>query len=169
MTEKRVLRIAVIPGDGIGTEVVSEGRRVLDALAADSGEAFAFEWESFPWGSEYYLQHGRMMAEDALETLEGFDAIYFGAVGWPGVPYHVSLWGLRIAICQGFDQYANVRPVKLLPGVESPLRGASAETMDWVVVRENSEGEYSGVGGRNLSGRGQGEAGGVRRAPAPAE
>ena len=98
-----------------------------------------------------------MMAEDALETLEGFDAISFGAVGWPGVPDHVSLWGLRIAVCQGFDQYANVRPVKLLPGVESPLRSASAETMDWVVVRENSEGEYSGLGGRNLSARGQGK------------
>jgi tartrate dehydrogenase/decarboxylase/D-malate dehydrogenase len=157
VTEKRVWRIAMIPGDGIGTEVVSEGQRVLDALAEDSGEAFAFEWESFPWGSEYYLEHGRMMAEDALETLEGFDAIYFGAVGWPGVPDHVSLWGLRIAVCQGFDQYANVRPVKLLPGVESPLRGASAETMDWVIVRENSEGEYSGLGGRNLSARGQGK------------
>src|SRR5215211_203231 len=157
MTEKKVWRIAVIPGDGIGAEVVHEGRRVLDALAEDSGGAFAFEWESFPWGSEYYLENGRMMAEDALETLEGFDAIYFGAVGWPGVPDHVSLWGLRIAICQGFDQYANVRPVKLLPGVESPLRGASAESMDWVVVRENSEGEYSGLGGRNLSGRGPGK------------
>ncbi len=157
MNEKRVWRIAVIPGDGIGTEVVREGQRVLDALAEGSGGRFAFEWESFPWGSEYYLEHGRMMAEDALERLEGFDAIYFGAVGWPGVPDHVSLWGLRIAICQGFDQYANVRPVKLLPGVESPLRGASAETMDWVVVRENSEGEYSGLGGRNLSARGPGK------------
>src|SRR5215217_6221692 len=156
MTEKRVWRIAMMPGDGIGTEVVSEGQRVLDALAEDSGGAFAFEWESFPWGSEYYLEHGRMMAEDALETLEDFDAISFGAVGWPGVPDHVSLWGLRLAICQGFDQYANVRPVKLLPGVESPLRGASAETMDWVVVRENSEGEYAGLGGRNLSARGPG-------------
>jgi tartrate dehydrogenase/decarboxylase/D-malate dehydrogenase len=157
MNEKRTWRIAVIPGDGIGTEVVREGQRVLDALAEDSCGRFAFEWESFPWGSQYYLEHGRMMAEDALETLEGFDAIYFGAVGWPGVPDHVSLWGLRLAICQGFDQYANVRPVKLLPGVESPLRGASAETMDWVVVRENSEGEYSGVGGRNLSARGPGK------------
>src|SRR5829696_8332555 len=98
-----------------------------------------------------------MMAEGALETLEGFDAIYFGAVGWPRVPDHVSLWGLRIAICQGFDQYANVRPVRLLPGVESPLRSASAETVDWVVVRENSEGEYSGLGGRNLGGRGPGK------------
>jgi tartrate dehydrogenase/decarboxylase / D-malate dehydrogenase len=157
MTERKAWRIAVIPGDGIGTEVVREGQRVLDALAEDSGGRFAFERESFPWGSQYYLENGRMMAEDALETLEGFDAIYFGAVGWPGVPDHVSLWGLRLAICQGFDQYANVRPVKLLPGVESPLRGASAETMDWVVIRENSEGEYSGVGGRNLSGRGPGK------------
>ena len=99
-----------------------------------------------------------MMDPDGLERLQGFDAIYFGAVGWPGVPDHVSLWGLRLAICQGFDQYANIRPVRLLPGVPSPLKHATAETMDWVVVRENTEGEYAGIGGRNLASRGPGKA-----------
>ena len=152
----RVFRIAVIPGDGIGREVVPEGLRVLDRLAAGSGGRLGFAYESFPWGCEHYLKTGRMMDEDGLKKLAGFDAIYFGAVGWPGVPDHVSLWGLRLAICQGFDQYACVRPVRLLPGVPSPLRGATAETIDWVVVRENSEGEYAGIGGRNLAGRGPG-------------
>ena len=152
----RSFSIAVIPGDGIGNEVVPEGLRVLDALAAQSGGALAFETESFPWGCEYYLQTGRMMDADGLERLRAFDAIYFGAVGWPGVPDHVSLWGLRLAICQGFDQYACIRPVQLLPGIESPLRNATAEGMDWVVVRENSEGEYAGIGGRNLASRGPG-------------
>lgn len=149
-------RIAVIPGDGIGTEVVPEGLRVLDRIAERSDGAIAFETESFPWGSRYYLETGRMMDEDGLARLETFDAIYFGAVGWPDVPDHVSLWGLRLAICQGFDQYACVRPVQLLPGITSPLRKATEETMDWVVVRENSEGEYAGIGGRNLAGRGTG-------------
>ena len=152
----RTFRIAVIPGDGIGQEVVPEGLRVLDALAAKSGGTVAFETESFPWGSGYYLETGRMMDEDGLERLAEFDAIYFGAVGWPTVPDHVSLWGLRLAICQGFDQYACVRPVRLLPGITSPLRDATEATIDWVVVRENSEGEYAGIGGRNLAGRGQG-------------
>ena len=156
MTEPRTYRIAVIPGDGIGQEVVPEGLRVLDRLAATSAGRVAFAYESFPWGCEYYLETGRMMDVDGLDRLAGFDAIYFGAVGWPGVPDHVSLWGLRLAICQGFDQYACVRPVRLLPGVPSPLRNASAETIDWVVVRENSEGEYAGIGGRNLAGRGPG-------------
>ena len=147
-------RIAVIPGDGIGTEVVPEGLRVLDTLAAQSGGRLAFDYETFPWGCQHYLRTGRMMDPDGLEQLAGFDAIYFGAVGWPGVPDHVSLWGLRLAICQGFDQYACIRPVRLLPGVPSPLKAATAETVDWVVVRENSEGEYAGIGGRNLAGRG---------------
>ena len=151
------LKIAVIPGDGIGQEVVPEGVRVLDRLAELSGGRFSFAYEEFPWGCQYYQQTGRMIDEAALETLKQFDAIYFGAVGWPGVPDHVSLWGLRLAICQGFDQYVNVRPVQLLPGVESPLRNATRETIDWVVVRENSEGEYAGIGGRNLSGRGRGK------------
>jgi tartrate dehydrogenase/decarboxylase / D-malate dehydrogenase len=150
----RAYRIAVIPGDGIGQEVVPEGIRVLDRLAAQADGSFGFQYEYFPWGCQYYLETGRMMDADGLGRLQPFDAIYFGAVGWPGVPDHVSLWGLRLAICQGFDQYANIRPVRLLPGVPSPLRNATAETMDWVVVRENTEGEYAGIGGRNLASRG---------------
>jgi tartrate dehydrogenase/decarboxylase/D-malate dehydrogenase len=152
--EPRTIRIAVIPGDGIGNEVVPEGIRVLDHLASHSGGRVRFEYEAFPWGCEYYLQTGRMMDADGLQRLAGFDAIYFGAVGWPSVPDHVSLWGLRLAICQGFDQYACIRPVQLLPGITSPLRDVTPESIDWVVVRENSEGEYAGIGGRNLAGRG---------------
>ena len=146
-------RVAVIPGDGIGQEVIPEGLRVIDQV---SGGRFAYE--SFPWGCQYYLQTGRMLEPDGLDTLKSFDAIYFGAVGWPGVPDHVSLWGLRLAICQGFDQYANIRPVRLLPGVPGPLKNGTAENMDWVVVRENTEGEYAGIGGRNLEARGPGKA-----------
>jgi tartrate dehydrogenase/decarboxylase/D-malate dehydrogenase len=157
VSQRRLFRIAVIPGDGIGQEVVPEGLRVLDRLAERSGGQFAFAYEHFPWGCQHYLQTGRMMDADGLARLAELDAIYFGAVGWPGVPDHVSLWGLRLAICQGFDQYANVRPVRLLPGVQSPLRAATAATMDWVVVRENTEGEYAGIGGRNLAGRGRGK------------
>lgn len=152
--EPRTYRIAVIPGDGIGKEVVPEGLRVLEHLADQSGGRFAFAFESFPWGCEYYLETGRMMDEDGLERLQPFDAIYFGAVGWPDVPDNISLWGLRLAICQGFDQYACIRPIQLLPGITSPLRDATPESIDWVVVRENSEGEYAGIGGRNLAGRG---------------
>jgi tartrate dehydrogenase/decarboxylase / D-malate dehydrogenase len=155
VTEK-IVKIAAIPADGVGKEVVAAGRKVLDTLAAQSQGQFAFEWTEFPWGCEYYEQTGRMMAADGLQTLQGFDAIYFGAVGWPGVPDHVSLWGLRLAITQNFDQWANIRPVKFLPGVVSPLRKADDYELDWVVVRENSEGEYAGLGGRNLSGRGVG-------------
>jgi tartrate dehydrogenase/decarboxylase/D-malate dehydrogenase len=151
---EREFRIAVIPGDGIGVEVTPEALRVLDRLEEQSGGKIAFHYETYPWGCQYYLETGRMMDEDGLERLEGSDAIYFGAVGWPGVPDHVSLWGLRLAICQGFDQYACVRPVRLLPGVPSPLRDATPERIDWVVVRENSEGEYAGLGGRNLAARG---------------
>ena len=152
----RTIRLAVIPGDGIGQEVVPVGLQVLEAIASSSGGAIAFHYEDFAWGCQYYLRTGKMMDADGLDRLRDKDAIYFGAVGWPGVPDHVSLWGLRLAICQGFDQYACIRPVRLLPGVPSPLRGASAETVDWVVVRENSEGEYAGLGGRNLTGRGPG-------------
>jgi tartrate dehydrogenase/decarboxylase/D-malate dehydrogenase len=158
MSGGRVVRIAVIPGDGIGQEVVPEGLRVLDRLAEQSRGAVAFGYEHFPWGCQYYLKTGRMLDPDGLERLKTFDAIYFGAVGWPGVPDHISLWGLRLAICQGFDQYANVRPVRLLAGVPSPLKNATAETLDWVVVRENTEGEYAGIGGRNLASRGPGKA-----------
>lgn len=150
----REFQIAVIPGDGIGVEVTPEALRVLDRLAEQSHGDLRFSYESFPWGCQYYLEHGAMMAEDGLDRLRDKDAIYFGAVGWPGVPDHVSLWGLRLAICQGFDQYACVRPVRLLPGVPSPLRDATPERIDWVVVRENSEGEYAGIGGRNLAARG---------------
>ena len=152
----RTYQIAAIPADGVGAEVVAAGRAVLDALAAGSNGAFALAWTEFPWGCGYYEKTGRMMAEDALAVLQPFDAIYFGAVGWPTVPDHISLWGLRLTIAQNFDQWANVRPVRFHPGVVSPLRKAGDTHLDWVVVRENSEGEYAGLGGRNLSGRGPG-------------
>ncbi|MFC7340573.1 tartrate dehydrogenase [Saccharopolyspora griseoalba] len=156
MSDAVVHRIAAIPADGVGVEVVAAGRAVLDALAADSGGRFSFDWAEFPWGCGYYDKTGLMMDEDGLEALRDFDAIYFGAVGWPSVPDHVSLWGLRLRICQNFDQWANVRPVRFHPGVTSPLRKADDAPLDWIVVRENSEGEYAGLGGRNLSGRGPG-------------
>lgn len=149
-------RIAAIPADGVGKEVVAAGRAVLDALAQRSEGRFAFSWTEFPWGCGHYERTGRMMDDDGLETLKDFDALYFGAVGWPTVPDHISLWGLRLKICQNFDQWANVRPVHFHPGVVSPLRKADTTELDWVVVRENSEGEYAGFGGRNLSGRGPG-------------
>ena len=149
-------RIAVIPGDGVGTEVVSAGRVVLDSVAARSSGSFSFEWTELPWGCEYFSETGQMMSKDGLELLRGYDAIYFGAVGWRTVPDHVSLWGLRLAICQGLDQWANIRPVRFLPGVPTPLRSTDNADPDWLVVRENSEGEYAGLGGRNLSGRGRG-------------
>src|SRR5688572_25956203 len=154
MSGQTTYRIAVIPGDGIGKEVVPEGLRVLEALAATSGGRLGFAFEEFAWGCDYYLTTGRMMDEDGLDRLAGFDAIYFGAVGWPTVPDAVSLWGLRLAICQGFDQYVCLRPVRLLPGIQSPLRNATAESLDFFVVRENCEGEYAGVGGRTGAARG---------------
>ncbi len=144
-------RIAAIGGDGIGPEVVEAGLEVLDALVAQDG-GFRLEVERFPWGSDHYRKHGRMMPEDGLDTLRPFDAIYFGAVGVQDVPDHVTLWGLRLAICQGFDQYANVRPTRILPGVRAPLRLRRDEDIDWVIVRENSEGEYAGQGGRSHRG-----------------
>jgi tartrate dehydrogenase/decarboxylase/D-malate dehydrogenase len=109
---------------------------------------FQLSFKMFPWGCDYYHKHGKMMADDGLATLKEFDAIFFGSVGHPSVPDHITLWGLRLAICQGFDQYANVRPARILPGVISPLRGREGADLDWIIVRENSEGEYSGVGGR---------------------
>ena len=153
---EQTYRVAAIPADGVGKEVIAAGRRVMDAVAEQSKGAFEFSWEEFPWGCEYYAKTGAMMAADGLEQLKSFDAIYFGAVGWANVPDHISLWGLRLKICQNFDQWANVRPVKFLKGVQSPLRKADEVALDWVVVRENSEGEYAGLGGRNLSGRGPG-------------
>jgi len=152
----KTYRVASIPADGVGKEVIAAGRRVLDYVAGQSNDAFAFQWDDFDWGSEYYARHGKMMADDGLATLKDYDAIYFGAVGWRNVPDHISLWGLRLNITQNFDQWANIRPVKFLPGVQSPLRKADDTELDWVVVRENSEGEYAGLGGRNLSGRGPG-------------
>lgn len=139
--------IAAIPADGIGPEVISAGVDVLHALAERRGN-IRFSVYTFEWGSDYYKTHGVMMPEDGLEQLKAFDAIYFGAVGAPDVPDHITLWGLRLPICQGFDQYANVRPTKILPGIQSPLRKAVPGILDWVIVRENSEGEYSGHGGR---------------------
>lgn len=143
----RNYKIAAIPADGIGPEVISAGVEVLQALARHD-EQLNFDVQHFDWGSDYYKKHGVMMPEDGLNTLKKFDAIYFGAVGAPDVPDHITLWGLRLPICQGFDQYANVRPTKILPGVTSPLRNRGPGDLDWVIVRENSEGEYSGNGGR---------------------
>ena len=140
-------KIASIPADGIGPEVIAAGIKALEAVVARNPEN-QFSFTHFNWGSDYYKQHGKMMPEDGLETLKGFDAIYFGAVGAPDVPDHITLWGLRLPICQGFDQYANVRPTKIIPGISSPLRGVGVGDLDWVIVRENSEGEYSGHGGR---------------------
>jgi tartrate dehydrogenase/decarboxylase / D-malate dehydrogenase len=144
-------KIAAIPGDGIGKEVIAAGVEVLQALAARDG-GFKLDFEAFDWGSDYYKKHGVMMPENGRETLKSFDAIYFGAVGAPDVPDHVTLWGLRLAICQPFDQYANVRPTRILPGIEGPLRNVAAKDLDWVIVRENSEGEYAGQGGRSHRG-----------------
>lgn len=143
-------RIALIPGDGIGQEVIPEGVRVLHALAADFG--FTLEFETFPYSCQHYLDHGAMMPPDGIERLRPFDAIYLGAVGAPGVADHVSLWGLLIPIRRDFDQYVNLRPVKLLPGVPSPLANRRPEEIDFLVVRENTEGEYSTIGGRLFEG-----------------
>src|SRR5690349_18423342 len=140
-------RIAAIPGDGIGKEVIAAGLEVLAALERRDG-GFKLAVEHFPWGSDYFRQHGKLMPEDGVAALRRFDAIFFGAVGDPEIPDHVTLWGLRLPICQGLDQYANVRPTRLLPGITGPLRHATAENLDWVIVRENSEGEYAGNGGR---------------------
>lgn len=143
-------RIALIPGDGIGLEVLPEGVRTLEALGRRFG--FEFEWESFPYSCEYFRTHCAMMPPDGLERLRDFDAIFLGAVGAPGVPDHVSLWGLLIPIRRAFDQYVNVRPVRLLPGIRSPLADRRPKDIDFVVVRENTEGEYSSIGGRLFEG-----------------
>jgi tartrate dehydrogenase/decarboxylase/D-malate dehydrogenase len=143
----REYSIAAIPADGIGPEVIAAGTIVLESLEKRLGN-IKFNVESFDWGSNYYKKNGVMMPAEGLETLKKFDAIYFGAVGAPDVPDHITLWGLRLPICQGFDQYANVRPTKILPGVTSPLRNVGPGDLDWVIIRENSEGEYAGAGGR---------------------
>jgi tartrate dehydrogenase/decarboxylase/D-malate dehydrogenase len=140
----KTYRIASIPGDGIGQEVIAAGVDVLDVLSKK--ENFKLEFASFDWSSERFLRTGAYIPEGGLEKLKTFDAIFFGAVGSPDVPDHISLWGLRLPICQGFDQYANVRPSRVLPGIDSRLKGG--ENIDWVIIRENSEGEYSGSGGR---------------------
>lgn len=140
-------KVAVIPGDGIGTEVLTEGMKVLTAVSKLDG-GFSVEYTEFPWGCQYYLQHGKMMDDDGLEKLKNFDAIYLGAVGFPGVPDNVSLSGLLLKIRKGFDQYINLRPVKLLKGAPCPLKDATIDDIDMVVIRENSEGEYANVGAR---------------------
>ena len=139
--------IATIPGDGIGKEVVPAGQQVLEALASSSG-SFRFEFENFDWGGDHYRAHGLMMPADGLDALRRKDAILFGSAGDPDIPDHITLWGLRLKICQGFDQYANVRPTRILPGIDGPLKRCGPDDLNWVIVRENSEGEYSGVGGR---------------------
>ncbi len=143
-------KIAVIPGDGIGKEVVPEGMRVLEAAGAKYG--LQLDWETFPWSCEYYAKHGQMMPEDGLQRIRPYDAIFLGAVGFPGVPDHISLWGLLIPIRRRFRQYANLRPVRLMPGVQSPLRDRKPGDIDFYIVRENVEGEYSSIGGRMYEG-----------------
>ncbi|MEY9868803.1 tartrate dehydrogenase/decarboxylase/D-malate dehydrogenase [Peribacillus sp. B2I2] len=140
-----VHKIAVIAGDGIGPEVINEGVKVLKEVAGIAGD-FTFEFTYFPWGCEYYLEHGKMLPDDGLEQLMKFDAVYLGAVGYPGVPDHISLRELLLKIRKQFDQYVNVRPVKLLQGAPCPLKDVTRDQIDMVVIRENSEGEYSGAG-----------------------
>src|ERR1700742_1135255 len=143
----KTYKIAAIPGDGIGTEVIDAGVEGLKALAKRE-ETFAFHFDHFDWGGEYYKKNGRMMPENGRDLIRHHDAILFGSAGHPEIPDHIPLWGLRLAICQPFDQYANVRPTRILPGITSPLRAVNDRELDWVIVRENSEGEYAGVGGR---------------------
>ncbi|MFU2486752.1 tartrate dehydrogenase [Thauera sp. WH-1] len=143
----KTYRIATIPGDGIGKEVIPAARQVLEALAGRD-DGFRLEFEDFDWGGDYYRANGVMMPADGLDALRDKDAILFGSAGDPHIPDHITLWGLRLKICQGFDQYANIRPTRILPGIDAPLKRCRTEDLDWVIVRENSEGEYSGVGGR---------------------
>ncbi|MGE0310642.1 MAG: tartrate dehydrogenase [Lautropia sp.] len=143
----KTYRIACIPGDGIGKEVIPAGQEVLDVLARSQG-GLRFDFTRFGWGGDWYREHGVMMPADGVDQLRGMDAILFGSAGDPDIPDHVTLWGLRLAICQGLDQYANVRPTRILPGIDAPLKRCAPADLDWVIVRENSEGEYSGVGGR---------------------
>jgi tartrate dehydrogenase/decarboxylase/D-malate dehydrogenase len=139
--------IAAIPGDGIGLEVIRAGVEVLKVLEKHDAR-FKLNFKIYDWGSDYYRKHGVMMPKDGRDQIKDVDAIYFGSAGDPDVPDDITLWGLRLNICQPFDQYANVRPARLLPGIESPLKGVTTEDLDWVIIRENSEGEYAGAGGR---------------------
>jgi tartrate dehydrogenase/decarboxylase / D-malate dehydrogenase len=143
----RSYRIAAIPGDGIGAEVIAAGVEALGAVAKRDG-GFACTFDHFDWGSDRYKKTGAFMPDNGRDLIKDHDAILFGSAGAPDVPDHITLWGLRLAICQPFDQYANVRPTRILPGITSPLRAVTGPELDWVIVRENSEGEYAGVGGR---------------------
>ena len=145
-------KIASIPGDGIGVEVIDAGLRALHALAERAGTC-RFDVTHFDWGTDRYKREGALMPADGAQDLIDFEAILFGAVGAPDVPDHLTLWGLRLNICQPLDQYANVRPTRILPGIKSPLAGITSKDLDWVIVRENSEGEYSGQGGRSHRGQ----------------
>ncbi len=144
-------KIAAIPGDGIGKEVISAGLEILEAISSGDG-GFEFEITHLDWGSDRYLATGMFKPEDGIEQLKSHHSIFFGAVGTPLVADHLTLWGLRLAICQPLDQYANVRPTRILPGITSPLAGIGSDDLDWVIVRENSEGEYAGQGGRSHKG-----------------
>ena len=144
-------KIAVIPGDGIGPEVINSGVEVLKALSKTEPN-LNIEFTTFDWGGDYFRKNGEMMPESGVEQLKEYDTIYFGSAGDPNIPDHVTLWGLRLKICQSLDQYANLRPVRLLPGINSPLRDVSEKDIDWSFIRENSEGEYSGIGGRSHKG-----------------
>lgn len=145
-------KIALIPGDGIGPEVVAEGVKVLQYIERiDANLSFSFT--KYPWGCEYYLEHGKMMADDGIDQLKEFDAIYLGAVGYPGVPDHISLWDLLLIIRKEFDQYVNLRPITLLHSELTPLKGKSTSDIDMLVIRENSEGEYAGMGDRLFQGK----------------
>lgn len=143
----RKYEIALIPGDGIGHDVTAEGVRVLDRLAELDG-GLEFSYTNYPYSCQYYLKHGRMMDDDALDRLRQHHAIYLGACGFPGVPDHISLWGMLLPIRKSFDVWVNLRPVRLLPGIEGPLANRGPEDIDFVIIRENTEGEYAGVGGR---------------------
>jgi len=150
--ERPIYKIASIPADGIGPEVISAGITVLETLSKTL-KSFDLEFEHFDWSSDRYLETGKYIPEGGLDKLRRFDAIFFGAVGAPNVPDHISLWGLRLAICQPFQQYANVRPTKVFRGTQSPLRNCTTGDLDWVIIRENSEGEYAGHGGRSHIGQ----------------
>ncbi len=140
-------RIACIPGDGIGKEVIPAGQQVLQALGQHQ-PSLRFAFTQFDWGGDWYRTHGEMMPTDGLKALREHDAILFGSAGDPEIADHITLWGLRLKICQGFDQYANVRPIRILPGIDAPLKRCTPAQLNWVIVRENSEGEYAGIGGR---------------------